>query len=137
MRIDSKKTLPGIIFLFVAALICMGQVFLLGSSVTEARFIQQVREELEQKANLSLKVFRNNPEQATQILTEQMQILTLDPWGNVYRFVDFPNQYQWLSAGPDKQWDTEDDIIISRVNDDIAAQNQPPLLGNQIQAPAN
>lgn len=137
MRINSKRILPGLIIFFLMALIGIAQVVLLATDVKAAALAQLAQAELAQKSALAIKVFRNNPEQATAVLVEQLQILTPDPWGINYRFLAFPNQYQWASAGPDRQWDTADDLIITAANDDDAARNQPPLLPPANQAPAN
>jgi len=137
MRINTKRVLPGLMIFFLMALIGIGQVILLAKDVKAAALTQYAQAELAQKSVLAMKVFQNNPEQARACLVEPVQILTMDDWGMNYRFLAFPNQYQWASAGPDRQWDTGDDLILTTPNDDDAARNQPPLLAPINQAPAN
>lgn len=37
----------------------------------------------------------------------------VDPWGNAVRYKGKGNHYSFSSAGPDKQWGTKDDILIT------------------------
>ena len=39
---------------------------------------------------------------------------TMDPWSGEVRYVGEENRFTLSSAGPDTQWDTEDDIVIQR-----------------------
>ncbi len=62
----------------------------------------------------------NLPDNFEQFLNEmfeddQREINRKDAWGIefVYRYNSANNSYQFISAGPDKQIDTDDDIIIS------------------------
>jgi len=38
---------------------------------------------------------------------------SMDPWGNAVQYKGEGNHYSFSSAGPDKQWGTKDDIVIT------------------------
>jgi len=57
------------------------------------------------------RVLKVNAKESTKT---QLKELATDPWGTVYRVASAKQGFQILSAGPDKQWRTRDDLKLYR-----------------------
>lgn len=132
-----QRFLPGFFLLVATVLISGLGVTGIYLQVKQQRFLRQARGDLMQRAELALKVFRANRDTPTTQIVQQLGMLSPDPWGNAYTFMEFPSQYQWSSAGPDGAWSTADDIQVSTPAED-AAQSYSPVVSTPgaVQRPA-
>ena len=43
----------------------------------------------------------------------RLRRLPIDPWGHSYRFAQVGSEFWPISAGPDEEFDTTDDVTLS------------------------
>jgi hypothetical protein len=100
-------------FTLVFSLSLVG-IFFIWHDIRDAEIEQQARADLHRLGTLSVQVFRftDDPDEKEFWRALGGAAPLRDPWGTPYHLNAGHQSAEWISAGPDKRFGTEDDLSL-------------------------